>query len=92
MVLQSIVSQQLLPSEKEGQVPAFEILMANSAIKTMIRDGKVHQIDTVIHSSAKEHMKSMDDSICDLYKQGLIDKDTALTYCMNVEAMKRTLQ
>lgn len=92
MVLQSIVSQQLLPSEKEGQVPAFEILMANSAIKTMIRDGKVHQIDTVIHSSMKENMKSMDDSILELYREGLIDKDTALTNCMNLEAMKRNLQ
>ena len=91
MVLQSIVSQQLLPSSREGQVPAFEILMANSAIKTMIRDGKVHQIDTVIHSSRKEHMKSMDDSIIELYKEGLITTDTALTYCMNVEAVKRNL-
>ncbi len=91
MVLQSIVSQQLLPSEELGQVPAFEVLMANSAIKTMIRDGKVHQIDTVIHSAAKENMKSMDDSITDLYREGLIDNETALTYCMNVEAMKRNL-
>ncbi len=91
MVLQSIVSQQLLPSEKMGQVPAFEILMANSAIKTMIRDGKVHQIDTVIHSSRKENMKSMDDSILELYKEGLIDRETALTYGMNVEALKRNL-
>ncbi len=91
MVLQSIVSQQLLPSEKMGQVPAFEILMANSAIKTMIRDGKVHQIDTVIHSSRKENMKSMDDSILELYQEGLIDRETALTYGMNVEALKRNL-
>ncbi len=91
MVLQSIVSQQLLPSEKVGQVPAFEILMANSAIKTMIRDGKVHQIDTVIHSSMKANMKSMDDSILELYSNGLIDKETAFTYCMNLEAVKRKL-
>ncbi len=91
MVLQSIVSQQLLPSKKEGQVPAFEVLMANSAIKTMIRDGKVHQIDTVIHSSMKANMKSMDDSILELYSNGLIDEETALTYCMNLETVKRKL-
>ncbi|MDO5518961.1 MAG: PilT/PilU family type 4a pilus ATPase [bacterium] len=92
MVLQSIVSQQLLPSESLGLVPAFEVLMANSAIKTMIRDGKVHQIDTVIHSSAKEHMRSMDASILELYRQNLITEETALTYCMNVESMKRGLK
>ena len=91
MVLQSIVSQQLLPSKQQGQVPSFEILMANSAIKTMIRDGKVHQIDTVIHTARKENMRSMDDSILELYKEGLIDRETALTYCMNQESMKRNL-
>lgn len=91
MVLQSIVSQQLLPSERRGLVPAFEILMANSAIKTMIRDNKVHQIDTVIHSSGREYMKSMDASIKELYQMGLIDQETALTYSMNQEMMKRSL-
>lgn len=91
MVLESIVSQQLLPTKTKSQVPAFELLMANSAIRTMIRDDKIHQIDTVIHSSAKEKMKSMDSSIIELYKEGVIEKQTALTYSINKEMMKRSL-
>lgn len=90
MVLKAIVSQQLLPGN-HGLEPAFEILEANSAIRTMIRDGKVHQIDSVIHSSAREGMVSMDSSILSLYKQGKIDKQTALTYSLNQESMRRNL-
>lgn len=91
MVLNAIVSQQLLPAQGGGLVPAFEILEANSAIRTMIRDGKVHQIDSVIYSSAKEGMKSMDASILELYKAGRIDATTALNHCMNQDTMKRNL-
>lgn len=91
MVLKAVVSQQLLPSVDGQLVPAIELLMANSAIKTMIRDGKVHQIDSVIFSSASEHMKAMDSSILELYKNGKIDQDTALAYCMNQDAMRRNL-
>lgn len=91
MVLNAIVSQQLLPKTGGGLVPAFEILEANNAIRTMIRDGKVHQIDSVIYSSAKEGMKSMDASILELYKEGSISAETAMNYCMNPDAMRRNV-
>ena len=91
MVLQAIVSQQLLPGVKGEQVPAFEILKANSAIKTMIRDNKVHQIDSVIYASAKEDMRTMDSSILELYSQGLIDKQTALNFASNQDMVRRGL-
>lgn len=91
MVLSAVVSQQLLPCKDGKLAPAFEILKANNAIKTMIRDGKVHQIDSVIYSSASENMKAMDSSILELYKSGKIDKNTALTYCMHQDGMKRNL-
>lgn len=90
MVLNAIVSQQLLPGV-DGQVPAFEILEANSAIRTMIRDGKVHQIDSVIYSSAKDGMVSMDSSILELFRSGKIDAKTAVTYSLNQEAMRRNV-
>ena len=91
MILKSIVSQQLLPCIGGGVVPAFEIMHANSAIKTMVREGKVHQIDSVIYSSAQEGMRAMDSSIYDLYRAGRIDMETALTHCINPETMKRNL-
>lgn len=90
MVLNAIVSQQLLPSIHD-LVPAFEILEATSAIKTMIRDGKVHQIDSVIYSSAKEGMVSMDSSILELFRKGEITAETALSFSMNQDSMRRNL-
>lgn len=90
MVLKGIVSQQLLPST-DGLVPAFEILEANTAIRTMIRDGKVHQINSLIYTSSKEGMKSMDQSILELYEQGRITEETAIIYAMNSDIMKRNI-
>ncbi len=91
MVLKAIVSQQLLRGY-DGLVPAFEVLEANSAVRTMIRDGKVHQIDSVILASSQGGMKSMDQSILELYQAKKIDADTALTYCINAELMKRSME
>lgn len=91
MVLQAVVSQQLLPAVDGTQVPAFEVLKANSAIKTMIRDGKVHQMESVIYASAKEEMKTMDASIMELLKSEKIDSNTAMTYCMNQDVMRRNI-
>ena len=89
MVLKSIVSMQLLPTKDGKRVPAFEILEATNAIKTMIRESKIHQIDSVIYSSAKDGMVSMDVSISELYKAGKIDEQTALSYAINPETVKR---
>lgn len=90
MVLKAIISMQLMPSV-HGRVPAFEILEANSAIKTMIRDSKVHQIDSVIYSSGKDGMIAMDSSIIELFKSGEIDEKTALAYAMNQDAVMRAI-
>ncbi len=91
MVLQAVVSQQLLPSVNGELLPVFEIMKANSAIKTMIRDNKVHQIDSVIYASGREGMCSMDSSILELYTQGLIDRQTAINFASNQDAVKRSV-
>lgn len=90
MVLRAIVSQQLIPSPG-GMKAAFEIMEANNAIRTMIRDSKVHQLESVIFASAKEGMKTMDSSILELYKSGAVDAQSALMYCMNKDTMRRNV-
>ena len=60
MVLQAVISQQLIPDINGHTIPGFEVMRLNPAIRNMIRDNKVHQIDGVIASSAHEHMRSMD--------------------------------
>lgn len=91
MVLRTVVSQQLLPGVDGSLVPAFEIMHMNSAIKSLIRDSKSHQIDNAIASGAAEGMLSMDQSILALYNDGKISKQTALDFSDNQEQMKRRL-
>lgn len=89
MVLHTVVSQQLLPDKEGGLVPAFEIMHMNGAIKNMIRDNKNHQIAGAIQSGAAEGMITMDQSILNLYQNGLITRETAMEYADAPEMLRR---
>ena len=92
MVLRTVVSQQLLPGVDGDLVPAFEIMHTNNAIRSLIREGKVHQIDNAIAAGGRdEGMISMDQSILNLYKAGKITREAALNYADNPEQMSRRL-
>lgn len=92
MVLNAVVSQQLIPTvDDKKEVPAFEIMFLNNAIRNMIRESKVHQIDSVILSSGEESMVTMDNSLVKLYKEGLISKENAIIYSSNEELMTKRL-
>lgn len=91
MVLTAVVSQQLVPTVDGRVAPALEIMTVTPAIRNMIRDNKVHQIDGIIYSSMKEDMISMDGSLLNLYKQGHITRETALKYATNPEMLGRKL-
>ena len=90
MVLQAVVSQQLLPAYDGTLVPAFEVMLLNSAVRTMIRESKTHQIDTVIQSS--EGMQTMDSSILNLYTTQIISAETAVSYATNPDIMARRIK
>ena len=89
MVLQAVISQQLVPDINGHNIPVFEVMRLNPAIRNMIRDNKVHQIDGVISSSAHEGMRAMDQSLLELYKQGRITRDAALKSASNGEMLLR---
>ena len=91
MVLRAVVSQQLVPALDGSLVPAFEVMMVNPAIRTMIRDSKVHQIDGILASSARGEMFSMDMSLMQLFQKGIISRETALNYAANPEQMAKKL-
>ena len=91
LALTAVVSQQLVPTVDGKVTPALELMTVTPAIRNMIRDNKVHQIDGIIYSSMKEDMISMDGSLLNLYKQGRITKDTALKYATNPEMLGRKL-
>ncbi len=91
MVLQAVVSQQLVPTVDGRMVPAFEIMIVTPAIRNMIRDNKIPQIDGVVYSSSNGELVSMDSSLLKLYQKGQITRDVALTYASNPEMMKRRM-
>lgn len=91
MVLETVVSQQLVPTVDGKVVPAFEIMTATPAIRNLIRERKVHQIDGLIAAAASEQMLSMENSLLQLYQNGKITRETAMQYSTNKEMMKRKL-
>ncbi|MEG0692780.1 MAG: type IV pili twitching motility protein PilT, partial [Oscillospiraceae bacterium] len=92
MVLQAVVSQQLIPTLNGGVIPVFEIMIVNGAIRNMIRESKVHQIDSVIYSSANEGSVTMDNSLLDLYRRGIISENDAVTFSLNPELMQKKIK
>ncbi len=81
--LQAVVSQQLLPGLQTGLVPAFEVMLVNTAIRNMIRDGKTPQIDGVIQMGVSQGMTTMDMSLETLVSQKQVTLDQALLHAIN---------
>lgn len=92
MVLQAIVSQQLVPTVDGKMMPVFEIMLMNTAIRNLIREEKAYQIDSVIASNAKNGMQTMDQSLFNAAKEGKITKETALRYSNHQEALVRRFE
>ena len=90
-LLQCVVSQQLIPTTDGQLVPAFEIMNLNSAIRNMIRESKVHQIDSIIATSAAEGMVAMDSSIYELYANGTISELNAIKFASNADMLKKKI-
>jgi len=92
-VLEGVFCQQLLPQAGDkGRVMASEIMLPNEAIRALIRDNKAHQIYSVIQTGGKRGMCTMNQSLLNLYKKGLITYDDALSRTMDPEDLKRTFQ
>jgi len=92
MVLEMVISQQLVMTQSQTLMPVFEIMVLNTAIRNMIRESKIHQIDSVIASSRAEGMISMDDSLLELFKSGTISKDVCIMHSQDQDLMEKRLQ
>ncbi len=91
MVLKAVISQQLIPGKDGGLIPAFEIMTVNPAIRNLIRDAKIHQIDAMMKALRSEGMKTMDMSLLELYQQDKISEKQAIRYAINKEMMEQKL-
>lgn len=91
-VLVCIISQTLIPNiTEDGRVAAFEVMHANAAVKNLIREGKSHQLPSVIQTSKREGMCTMDDYLMQLYMSRKISRDNCIQYAQNPDKMRSQL-
>lgn len=90
--LLGIVSQRLIPKIEGGRIPAVEIMIANSAVRNLIRENKNHQLDLVINTSADEGMVSLNSYLADLVKNREISLENAEIYSTNVNDLRMIMQ
>ncbi|MBI2268477.1 MAG: type IV pilus twitching motility protein PilT [Candidatus Blackburnbacteria bacterium] len=91
-VLEAVFSQRLVPLIGGGRTAAYEILTGTSAVRTAIREGKTHQIDNIIQTSAEFGMNNIEKILASYVKQGLITLETAKSFAMRPEELTRLVQ
>ena len=91
-ILQAICSLRLIPAIGGGRIVAAEILIANPAVRNIIREGKSHQLDQVIQTGAKEGMQSMDYTLARLVQEGQISYDEARNYAVDLDQFNRLMR
>jgi len=91
-ILEAIVAQRLIPLDKGGRRAVCEIMIANPAVRNMIREGKSHQIDNVIRTSSDIGMVSLERSLVGLVREGVISVQKAQEYAVFPEEVLRLLK
>lgn len=89
--LAGIFSQRLIPRVSGGLIPAYELLINNNAVSTLIRDGRTHEISAVIQTSSGEGMIDMDRMLADLVRRGEITVEHAFEHAMDAKTFERYL-
>ena len=91
-ILMAICSQRLIPLIGGGRIAAAEILIANPAVRNIIREGKSHQLEAVIQTGSEFGMQSMDHTLVDLIKKGSITYDEAKNYAVDLDELDRLMR
>ena len=90
--LEGILAQRLVPSLRGGRVPAVEVLLATAAVRNLIREGKAHQIDSVIQTSGELGMMTLEMSLGNLVKAGAVDLPVAQAYALRPQELTRLVK
>lgn len=91
-ILMAICSQRLVPAIGGGRVVAAEILIANPAVRNIIREGKTHQLDAVIQTGAETGMQTMDHTLVGLVQSGVITYDEARSFAVDLTEFERLMR
>ena len=91
-VLEAVISKQLIPAlDGEERVAAYEVMYMTPAMRTLIKEGKIHQISASVQGSRKHGMQTMDDAIYDLYAERKISAENALRYALDSVVLERKI-
>lgn len=92
-ILEAVISQQLIPTaDGKSRAAAFEVMHANHAVRNLIREGKSHQLPSVMQTNRKMGMITMDEAILQLYYEGRINRDMAIQFAQDPDGMYQKLQ
>ncbi|HJY98624.1 MAG TPA: type IV pilus twitching motility protein PilT [Patescibacteria group bacterium] len=91
-VIEAVFSQRLIPATTKGRVVAYEVMLGSTAIKTAIRDGKTHQIETILETSQEVGMSTIERSLADLVKRGMITLEMAQSWSLRPEELNRLIR
>jgi twitching motility protein PilT len=91
-VIEAVFSQRLIPAIPKGRAVAYEVMLGTTAIKTAIREGKTHQIESVLETSQDVGMSTLDRSLAGLVKKGTVTLDTALSWSLRPEELNRLVR
>ena len=91
-ILQGICAQRLIPAIGGGRVVSAEVLVANAAVRNIIREGKTHQLDAVIQTGADQGMQTMDRTLVKLVQTGVITYDNAREYAVDIVEFERLMR
>ena len=89
--LEGIISQRLIPKIDGGRIVATEVLMGTNAVRSNIREGKTHLLDTIIETSQDAGMITLESSLASLVKQGVVSLETAQRFTMRPESFLRLI-
>lgn len=91
-VLEAVFSQRLLPQTGGGRVLAYELMLGTSAVKTTVREGKTHQIDSILQTSAEAGMVTLERSLAQLVQQGKVEMEVAKNWSLRPEELTRLIR
>jgi len=89
LTLTAVMCQTLIPrADGVGRVPACEIMIANMAVRNVIREGRIHQLYSIVQVSKKDGMQTFNQSLADLMRKGTITKEQAYLRTSMIEELK----
>jgi twitching motility protein PilT len=91
-VVEAVFSQRLIPGVSKGRVVAYEVMLGTTAIKTSIREGKTHQIESILETSQEAGMSTLEKSLAALVRNGEITLETAQSWSLRPEELTRLVR